>query len=30
MNLANFIITSTRQEITGTADTIGQYESAEG
>jgi sucrose synthase len=27
MNLANFIITSTRQEITGTADTIGQYES---
>ena len=27
MNLANFIITSTRQEITGTADAIGQYES---
>jgi sucrose synthase len=27
MNLANFIITSTRQEITGTADSIGQYES---
>ena len=27
MNLANFIITSTRQEITGTTDAIGQYES---
>jgi sucrose synthase len=27
MNLANFIITSTRQEITGTEDAIGQYES---
>ncbi|MCF6290454.1 MAG: sucrose synthase [Desulfobacterales bacterium] len=27
MNLANFIITSTRQEITGTEETIGQYES---
>jgi sucrose synthase len=27
MNLANFIITSTRQEITGTDESIGQYES---
>jgi sucrose synthase len=27
MNMANFIITSTRQEITGTDSTIGQYES---
>lgn len=27
MNLANFIITSTRQEITGTTNSIGQYES---
>ncbi len=27
MNLADFIITSTRQEITGTSDSIGQYES---
>lgn len=27
MNMANFIITSTRQEITGTETTLGQYES---
>ncbi len=27
MNLANFIVTSTRQEITGTESAIGQYES---
>ncbi|MFO8027786.1 MAG: sucrose synthase [Opitutales bacterium] len=29
MNTADFIITSTRQEISGTADSIGQYESYE-
>jgi sucrose synthase len=27
MNAANFIVTSTRQEICGTADSVGQYES---